>query len=75
MDTTEVNDRIVQALDEVAKLLHSVPETMENTTPRYRLLMAQVHLDNALDAVSAAKDRYEEAQRKAALRAIGNSDF
>ncbi len=75
MDTTEVNDRIVRALDAVATLLHSVPETMENTTPRYRLQMAEVHLENARDAVSAAKDRYEEAQRKAALRAIGNSDF
>jgi hypothetical protein len=64
MDTTEVNDRIVQALDEVAKLLHSVPETMENTNPRYRLLMAQVHLENARDAVSAARDRMAEVERK-----------
>jgi len=75
MDTFEVNDRIAQAMDEVAKLLHSIPETIENTTPRYRLQMAEVHLENARDAVSAAKDRYEEAQRKAALRAIGNSAF
>jgi len=75
MDTTDVNDRIVQALDEVAKLLHSIPETMENTTPRYRLQMAEVHLENARDAVSAAKDRMADVERKAALRAIGNSEF
>ena len=64
MDTFEVNDRIAQAMDEVAKLLHSIPETMENTTPRYRLQMAEVHLENARDAVAAAKDRMAEVERK-----------
>jgi ElaB/YqjD/DUF883 family membrane-anchored ribosome-binding protein len=64
MDTFEVNDRIAQAMDEVAKLLDSIPETMENTTPRYRLQMAEVHLENARDAVSAAKDRMAEVESK-----------
>lgn len=75
MDTTEVNDRIVQAIDAVMNLRESTPDDMPHTAPRNRLTMALMHLEDARDAVSAAKDRYEEARRKVALREIGNSDF
>ena len=57
MDTTEAVERIISAIDGVMNLRESTPEDMQHTSARNRLTMALLHLEDARDAVSAAKDR------------------
>ena len=52
---------VVQAVEdatlEAGRLLDTLPEDVAHTATRNRIVMAQVHLDEARDMLAAAKDR------------------
>lgn len=62
------------ALADAQALLAQVPDAMPYTPARNRIVMSMTELDTARDFLSAARQRYEDAKQKDALRQLSELD-